>query len=221
MNPVLKKRSVATYSYDEKGNLILETHYQNTNAGESSIEITYAYALMQDSISTSEYVPTSMHYYEEMYFDQTYTLDYTLYFEIDSDGRITTVSNYNSNGDLVAVVDQEYDADGNYTKKYELATSKDGLYLECYYQEWEDGRLSRTERSDGMYSQKYIYDKNGKLSVMYFYENERLYMEDVYAYDPLGRIANIARTNYGNWPFNIEYSYEGDHENPYYKKMGR
>ena len=175
---------------------------------------------MQDSISTSEYVPTSMHYYEEMYFDQTYTLDYTLYFEIDSDGRITTVSNYNSNGDLVAVVDQEYDADGNCTKKYELATSKDGLYLECYYQEWEDGRLSRTERSDGMYSQKYIYDKNGKLSVMYFYENERLYMEDVYAYDPLGRIANIARTNYGNWSFNIEYSYEGDHENPYYKKWG-
>ena len=174
----------------------------------------------QEGCSLEMSIPVSMHYYEEMYYEQTYILDYTLQFEIDTNGRVVNVSSYNSSGDLVTSVDQAYDIDGNCIKEYSLATNIEGLYLGYYNQEWEAGRLIRAERFDGTYSYENIYDENGKLSIRYFYENERRYMEDIYTYDALGRIAIISRTNYGNWSFNIEYSYEGDNENPYYKKWG-
>ena len=218
---------VVEYEYDEYSNLSQKTYFcsadslNNTNPDAIT---TYEYIKRDESGETfanpNNDFPTSMHYYEENYYDHAYILDYTLRFAFDSDGRIATVSNYNSSGDMVAVVNQEYDADGNCTKTYDLATSKNELLLEWYHQDWEDGRLVRTERSDGMYSQEYIYDENGKLSVTYFYENELLYMEDVYTYDALGRINNIVRTNYGKWSFIIEYSYEENSEKPNSIKWG-
>ena len=64
------------------------------------------------------------------------------------------------------------------------------------------------------------YDESGKLSTMYFYENGRLYMADIYTYDGQGRVVNKFRENYGNWAFDIEYYYHGSDVRPYYIQWG-
>ncbi len=157
--------------------------------------------------------PVSMHYYEEFYRDKTYVLDYTLRFAHDSLGRITTVSNYNADNELLDVVEQEYDADGDCTKQYSLATNLEELILETYDLSWEDGCLVKMTRSDGMYTVEYT-NENGKPLIVKFYEYERFYMEDDYTYDELGRVSTRFRNNFGNWSHTYQYFYEGANEKP-------
>ena len=175
---------------------------------------------MGDPLIPSNESPVSMHYYEEMYYDQTYVLNYTLRFSLDNLGRIKSVRNYNSNNELVASVEQDFDTDGNCTKKYEFGTNTAGLYLDYYNQYWNNGNLVKVEDSHGVYSQQFINDANGNPLVKYFYENDSLYMEDNFTYDELGRVSNIYRNNYGNWTTNIEYSYEGLDRKPTHIKWG-
>lgn len=174
----------------------------------------------EDDISAAEATeelfvePTKMHYYEEMYYDQTYILDYTLEFEHDDLGRITTVTNYDSNRNIENIVTQEYDADGNCTREYGLGANIEGLYLSSTSNVWNNGGIIQT--SDGMYKQIYENDNLGKHISCDFYENNNNYMHQDYSYDSQGRVSNIYRVNYGgNWTVNMVYYYDGDSEKPY------
>lgn len=156
--------------------------------------------------------PVKMHYYQEMYRDgNTYVLDYNLVFEQDSLGRITTVTNYDSNNRVQNSVTQQYDANGNCTRKYTLGYSQDCLYLDYEDDKWSNGGI--VESSDGSYKRVYDNDAYGKHLTCDFYEDGRHYMHDAYTYDEEGRVYVIDRENYGgNWHVFIvhHYDYGGD-----------
>lgn len=162
--------------------------------------------------------PTKMHYYEEMYYDQTYILDYNLEFEHDEFGRITKVTNYDSNHNIENTVTQQYDADGNCIREYSLGTNIEGLYLDYNDNTWVNGFLvqSRSEYSQGYYKYVYVNNSEGKPISCDFYENEDNFMHQDYTYDEYGRVSNIHRVNYwGDWTVDIVYHYDGDSEKPY------
>ena len=165
--------------------------------------------------------PISMHFYETIYSDEIHVLDYTLKFDHDSKGRISKVTNYDSNGSFIDALWQEYDDDGNCIIKYTYGTTIDEFILESEIQYWENGNLVKTRSTGGYYESQYKNDADGKPLVCYHYDDdETCYMEDDYTYDSQGRVSSIYRENYGNWSFVIDYHYHGTDEKPYYVQWG-
>ncbi len=167
---------------------------------------------VQDNNNTE---PITMHYYEEMYYDQTYVLDYTLYFTHDEKGRIETVRNFDSNQNLTGTVEQSYDEEGNCTRQYTLGMNIEGLYLDYQDQVWENGAVVKTLY--GAYTRTYENDGEGRPLKCYFYENGNCYMLDESSYDSEGRTSEVYRENYaGGWTVTMTYYYEGLSDKPSY-----
>lgn len=104
-------------------------------------------------------VPVSLHFYNEMYTDRTYVLDYTLKFVKDADGKPTKVELYKDNV-RVDYIYQDFDDDGNCTQTFSYLLGSDRLYLTESLQVWGNGMLIG---ADGCMFH-YIYDDLGRPS---------------------------------------------------------
>ena len=201
-------------AFDEKakGNTIEEDSVSEESSTWDEKSIADENIVLQNEIVRE---PSKMFYYHEMYYEQTYVLDYTFHFSYDEDNRLDVVSYYDENHNYLRSVKQEYDQDGNCIKQYSLAWNVEELYLGVTTNEWENGMKIKAFDDNEVNWDVFENNEEGKPIKEYSYENGDCFMVSEYTYDDRGREVECYRDNYyGGWIQTISSFYEGESDKP-------